>query len=165
MLLNLIILFWVSNLHLIKWGHFTVDMLHALARCMLKISLFSTGGWGWLLFVFQSSTLVKARGIFFFLSLHGYLETEESCRPRIRNLVQRLSLCLYLFSHVCHMPPEKLKYNLDGRKLLWGEDVLTVAALRLRTGSLGWMFGERCVKEHLSCQGRLCLDLVLSADI
>lgn len=109
--------------------------------------------------------LSKARGIFFFSSLHRFLETEESCRPRIRSLVQRLSLCLYLYSRVCHMPPEKLKYNLDGRKLLWGEDVLTVAALRIKTGGLEWMVGERWRKEHLSRQGRLCLDLVLSSDI
>lgn len=32
------------------------------------------------------------------------------------NLVPRLSVCLYLFSHLCHMPPEKLKCKPDARK-------------------------------------------------
>lgn len=33
----------------------------------------------------------------------------------IGNFVQRLSVCLHLFSHLCHMPAEKLKYKPDGR--------------------------------------------------
>lgn len=92
-----------------------MDMLHALARYVLKISFFSTDVTVLCISIFHLS---KARGIFFFLSLHGFLETEESCRPRIRNLVQMLSVCLFLFSDMCHMPPEKFKYNLDGRKLV-----------------------------------------------
>lgn len=40
-----------------------------------------------------------------------------------------------------------------------------VAVLRIRTGYWRGMFGERCVEDHLSPQGRHCLDLVWSADI
>lgn len=60
----------------------------------------------------------KVEGIFSFLSLSGPLETEESksWRARIGNLVHRLSACLYLFSHLPHVSPEKLKYKPDGRK-------------------------------------------------
>ena len=49
--------------------------------------------------------------VFIFLGLVYKIDAAAGKVP-----LQRLSACLYLFSHLCHVSPEKLKYKPDGRK-------------------------------------------------
>lgn len=69
----------------------------------------------------------------------------------IGNLVQRLSVFLYLFSHLCHMPPEKLKYKPDGRKPF----VRRGCAYSGRAKNQDWVLGENI---GIPASGEGCLE-------